>query len=713
MKKRIAAFFMALCFMIVMIPTVSFASGENGISVNKTQVKTGETFMVTLTIPAVSEALSNIEFKVEFDNSVFEVIEYTKPAFATMSSTTAEANAAGMITCSNVSTTGDNDITALQNGGTLTATFRAKDTAETGTYNFEVKTYTMASIDENTYMSVDRSPAGVIKLASVTVVPVTDPYTVNISTIGTEFIVGDTIAVNVNVGGTIGGFTSSEIVLTYDPAYLTLNVAEDGSYDGVHTLNGASITVKNGTIKLVDHGESNAYPTAYVFYFTAGQATDAETAVTLTDARFGTAQNAIDSDLIEAVGKNAISLTVKNADLDASLPESDVVVGNSKVPYGENYTFAAKNNTTYMYYDYEVSATMDGQIVPVKYNGDGTWTIENVTGNLDINVIETPKSYNVVVNGDSSVTAEEIAKVTTSDTTAVYMTALNYTLPAGRAPTETVDGYHYVAIVTVGGNSYVASANGLTYTISDADITGNIVITLSKVIDSAASVMVSIQNSNEIQKDGVTVTEFTAIKNGSITLTLVPEVGYIYVINDGTKNITINPDNTFTIDIGETAVTIIVTKSLDVTSVKVQQYIQLNNTVMWLVTVNGNGTSEINGKTYSYDGHNMYWSSKYQAYCYLVVAETFSAESAKTAIGNKLVEADAIDVEYNMDVNNTNGKVDANDAQLVYNMYQTKAYDGFETVDMIKFLEADLNDSVGVNSTDVQVIISALLNITK
>jgi hypothetical protein len=43
-------------------------------------------------------------------------------------------------------------------------------------------------------------------------------------------------------------------------------------------------------------------------------------------------------------------------------------------------------------------------------------------------------------------------------------------------------------------------------------------------------------------------------------------------------------------------------------------------------------------------------------------------------------------------------------------MYQTKAYDGFETVTMIKFLEADLNTTVGVDTADVQVIVNFLLN---
>ena len=146
------------------------------------------------------------------------------------------------------------------------------------------------------------------------------------------------------------------------------------------------------------------------------------------------------------------------------------------------------------------------------------------------------------------------------------------------------------------------------------------------------------------------------------------------------------------------------------TKVNVQKYIQLNGTAMWLVTANRNGAvDKISGKTYTYNGQKMYWSSKYRAYCYLVVAETLSVEDAKAAIGDTLVDGAALNIEYNMDVNNS-GKVDANDAQLVYNMYQAKAYGGFDTVEMIKFLEADLNDSVGVDSTDVQVIISSLLN---
>ena len=594
---------------------------------------------------------------------------------------------------------------------TILSTIEFKIPADlTGTYELGVENIAVQESNSDNFWEDGASASATLTIKEAAAS--NDPYTANISTTDSEFTVNDPVAVTVNVGGTIGSFASSEVTLTYDSTYLTFN-------EGASTLNGAGVDLTTAnTIKLVDHGDNNAYPAAYVLNFTAKQATTAATAVTLTDAKFSTAENAISSDLIDATGENALSLTIKNADLTVDLTNASAVTGNPTVPYGADYTFTAKNNTTYMYYDYEVTVMMGNTDVSASVTfSNGTWTVPNVTGNLVISVTETPKSYNVTVNGDSTVTAKEIAQVITSAVNgkATYNTALTYTLPAGQAPSGADNGYHYIATVTVGGTSYTASANGLTYTIAGTAVTGDIVITLSKVIDLADSVKVTIEGSNEIQKDGQFVTEVVVEKNGSVTLTLVPEVGYTYVINDGTKDLTINADNTFTVSVGETPITITVTKTLDKGSVNVQQYIQLNGTNMWLVTINGNGTTEIGGKTYSYKlaedkTENFFWSSKYKAYCYLVVAPELSVDTAKAAIGEKLIEADAIDVEYNMDVNNTNGKIDANDAQLVYNMYQTKAYDNFGTVGMIKFLEADLNATVGVDSTDAQVIINKLLN---
>ena len=161
---------MIVCLMLTMLPTSAFAAGENGIAASTAKVKAGETFVVTLKIPSISETLSNIEFNISFDNMVFDVTEYNQPSFATMSNTPAEANAAGKLTCTNVSPTGDNDITALQSGGTMTATFKAKDTAVAGSYSFTVSKYEIKSIDETTYMPIDHAPTGTVKVANVEVV---------------------------------------------------------------------------------------------------------------------------------------------------------------------------------------------------------------------------------------------------------------------------------------------------------------------------------------------------------------------------------------------------------------------------------------------------------------------------------------------------------------------------------------------------------------
>ena len=161
---------MIVCLMLTMLPTSAFAAGENGIAASTAKVKAGETFVVTLKIPSISETLSNIEFNISFDNTVFDVTEYNQPSFATMSNTPAEANAAGRLTCTNVSPTGDNDITALQSGGTMTATFKAKDTAVAGSYSFTVSKYEIKSIDETTYMPIDHAPTGTVKVANVEVV---------------------------------------------------------------------------------------------------------------------------------------------------------------------------------------------------------------------------------------------------------------------------------------------------------------------------------------------------------------------------------------------------------------------------------------------------------------------------------------------------------------------------------------------------------------
>ena len=124
---------------------------------------------------------------------------------------------------------------------------------------------------------------------------------------------------------------------------------------------------------------------------------------------------------------------------------------------------------------------------------------------------------------------------------------------------------------------------------------------------------------------------------------------------------------------------------------------------MWLVK---NEVTLEDGKVPTYDGAQMFWSEKYKAFCYLTIAETLDTEVAATHVG--ITDGTAVNVDYGMDVNMT-GKVDASDAQLIYNMYNV-VYNGFtEEATAEKFLRADVNGDTKVNVTDAAAVIDHLL----
>lgn len=187
------------------------------------------------------------------------------------------------------------------------------------------------------------------------------------------------------------------------------------------------------------------------------------------------------------------------------------------------------------------------------------------------------------------------------------------------------------------------------------------------------------------------------------------EPGYIYTVtatvNDVEVDVIDNGDGTYTIageDVVEGGIVFTITKTLDTSSVKVSQYVKMDGATMYLVTC---GTA-IEDKVYTYDGVNMFWSDQYDSYCYLVVAkDTFTTDMAKEKIGLKNGTAAAVDYS-NVDVNMTN-KEDANDAQLVYNMYNAM-YTDFSVVSMEKFLRADVETDKVLNVDDAAAIIAAL-----
>jgi hypothetical protein len=187
------------------------------------------------------------------------------------------------------------------------------------------------------------------------------------------------------------------------------------------------------------------------------------------------------------------------------------------------------------------------------------------------------------------------------------------------------------------------------------------------------------------------------------------EPGYIYTVTATVNGVDVdvidNGDGTYTIagkDVVAGGIVFTITKTLDTSSVKVSQYVKMDGATMYLVTC---GTA-INGKVYTYDDANMFWSDVYDSYCYLVIdSATFTTDTAKAQIGLKNGTAVAIDYS-NVDVNMTNQE-DANDAQLVYNMYNAM-YADFRVVSMEKFLRADVETDKVLNVDDAAAIIAAI-----
>ena len=164
-----------------------------------------------------------------------------------------------------------------------------------------------------------------------------------------------------------------------------------------------------------------------------------------------------------------------------------------------------------------------------------------------------------------------------------------------------------------------------------------------------------------------------------------------------------NGDNTYTIAEVTGNVVFHITRTVIVDGVTVSEFVALNGNVMWLVK---NDTTLAEGKVPTYNGENMFWSEKYGTYCYLVIAATLSMEDAAAMVG--ITDGEAVVVDYGMDVNKT-GKVDASDAQLTYNIYNT-LYSNFDAdATMEKFLRADINADCKVNVEDATAIIAEIL----
>ena len=145
-------------------------------------------------------------------------------------------------------------------------------------------------------------------------------------------------------------------------------------------------------------------------------------------------------------------------------------------------------------------------------------------------------------------------------------------------------------------------------------------------------------------------------------------------------------------------------------TVDVREYLNLSGKTMFLITASCTDLAE--GKVLAYNGNAMYWSEKYNnngAYAWLVIADGTKSLDALTAEAKTVIAAvdgTKAEIVYNGDVNQTKS-VDINDAQLVWNMYNAQ-YSNFDTVNIRKFLEADMTADGKLDTADAAAIIALI-----
>lgn len=548
-----------------------------------------------------------------------------------------------------------------------------------GEYHFQLTNIVISDYKGDAIMNVATAPGSVDVAA--TEAPAFVGYAVSASEDKTV-TVGESAEVKINVSNSdsiITTYNAYDLTLTYDTDKLTYNSC---------TAADALAVVKDdvpGTIRVIGFGDDKNLDTpAATLSFTAKGTGEAE--VKITSAKVDIGSQAVGNDAPAAFLLDDTTV-IKVTGYTVTLGEG--LSGESTVAPGANYTFTATDAGNY---DYVISATMGGEATTANDNGDGTYTIPGVTGNLVINAAMTPKSYNVTVEGTGA------GDVTAADK-ATYNTDYTFTV------TED-DNYTYTTTVTVGGKSCALGTpeNGK-YTIPGIDIKGDIVISVTKTVKPSS--VVSVTKPDYVKGND------TATKGQDYDFTVEKEEGYDYsepTIKIGGQDVTDklvkNDDGSYTIPGSSITgnITIEVTKTAAVT-VDVTEYITLNGKAMYLVTASGNFAE---GQVAKYDGVSMFFSEKYNAYAYLVIsADNLETVKAEAAAKVKVAEGTAAGtVDYTGDVNGTK-VVDVNDAQLTYDMYNAK-YESFDAVSMLKFLNADVNGDKKVNVTDATAIVSLI-----
>lgn len=518
----------------------------------------------------------------------------------------------------------------------------------------------------------------------------------------------------------LGGTASAEVnkpvsvalFMHQEPGDLTYNTFFfQFSYDA-EKLTFTSVTIGNdsdvpdiindnsnaGSLTIGGYGEprSDRFITLNFTVKAAGEAT-----VKLIKAQMDVRANAAkDAQTASVPAGQSDTVTILCGGFPVVLPKC--ATGDAYVTANGDYTFTADPG-----YDYDFSATVDGKTVAIINNGDGSYTIKNVTGELVISANSTPtvKTYAVTVEGDGYGDVSAPTSATHGQ---------EYTFTVTQAA-----NYDYAVAVTVNGQPVtctVSSSGSLyTYMIPAAFVTGSVVITVKKTLPSGTTMITFNGNGTSDEwQNGVS----RVISNGSdFDFCTDQHDGFDYSISAAGQSGIIPVSETgktgeigvkYTIPgqyITGGIITITITKAQHFDwNVIVSPYVDTDGSTIWLITASPDPKPEETKSLY-YGGKPMFWSEKYKSYAWLLLSsksqDTVKAD-AEAAITIK--ENAVTSTEYGGDVNGT-GHIDINDAQYVYDLYNAK----HSALDMEKFLRCDVNGDREVNVEDVRMVVSLLL----
>lgn len=612
-----------------------------------------------------------------------------------------------------------NKIQTRQTGAFATVRFKVNESCEVGQ---AIKYKICGTFYDKNGRAVINNPNVEATLAvneqggSIITVPKTETgYSVSMGA-DQQLVSGQQVRIPVTVASSekkITGFNAYDMTFTYDPTALTLNTKAGDA---------ANLTVEdnNGTVRVRRYGATQALGEALTLEFTA-KATATST-VKLTNAKFDLDANSINFDAPDANISDAD--TVVNANnFTVTLPDEFTSDAETRlVPGGGSFTFKPVDS----HYTYTFTVKMgDTAKEGLTFGADDTYTIENISGNVEVTCTgKTPKQYDVTYRIDEDVEQD----VTKGPETVTYLNDYSFVVTP-RA------GYSYRVIYSVdNGDPFVhtvlavptANDDGtLTYTIPGKEIVGGVEIWISANTESGIPVVFTGNGAedaasgnassmgknmpyyftlNQRESCDYTVTAYyqpLATPTASKRPATVRSLGNgKYVVEAVNYN-----DDLYVYARSWNLVVKVEKVSHSAEEVTVSKYLELNDKTMMLITVKG--TPE-GGSAFTYNGNTMYKVEGYgtDRYAWLVIVDkgqTLTQEEAAAKVAISAAD-NVVTITPSFDVNRT-GKVDVNDAQLAYDMYNG-TYSDFTKVSVEKFLRADVNATKTVDHTDGVAIVN-------